>query len=868
MSSRWQLLDRSEEREKIHSALSGDDRRGVVLIGPAGVGKTTLARTVTAAMSTPVQWAACTESSRSIPLGAFAQWVQSSAARDPIALIGSARDSLLAQDDTIVGIDDAHLLDQLSATLLHQIAVEQTGRIVATVRSGEPVPDAVTSLWKDGYLERLDVQPFTKVQCISLIEKVLGGTLEGLSADVMWTSSSGNPLFVRHMVEGALEAKKLKVVDGVWQLRGATVISSGLAALLEARLEHAGEGIDALRLLALSEPLDLDILCQLAGEDSVDAAEMQGLIRMDHDGSRLNARFSHPLFGDVVRRRIGTATARKLRGQIVKVLRERDLDSAGSRIRLAELYADSDQAADSSFLVSAAKDAVFLANLPLGERLARMAFERDGDLRAAELLSRTLLWQGRAAEADDILTNFDPAELDEMQVVLWGLPRLSILFWSMGDVERAHQLLTLLEQRVTHPMLRSVIDAVGSAMLVHENRIDDGLAAARAVLSNPDAPGQAIDFAAFGSGLALPVAGRGSEFEAIAARCNSELKSTDGMIRFMIRYGVVLSLVYTGELDAADDEVAQCARFSSSGQFVGWAITKIMAGCVATYRGRFPDAVSSLEQALAALNAENSMPWRLVARLLLVRAYAALGQTENAERVLADANEHIGPHMALHDPHAGIAKAWLAAARGGERTAVDFARAAANAAHRSGQHAVEAEALHHAARFGDRSVAGRLAALVKKVDGGVVNLQSRHAAAVAASDVDALDAVSHDFEQAGYLLSAADAAAQAAPLHDRAGDRQASAESITRAVHLAGACGGASTPAIRTAVRPLPLSPREREVATMVAAGLSNREIADRMSVAVRTVEGHVYRACIKLGVSDREALAVVIRQELGPGAS
>jgi len=36
---------------------------------------------------------------------------------------------------------------------------------------------------------------------------VLGGTLEGLSADVMWESSGGNPLFLRHMVEGALESE-------------------------------------------------------------------------------------------------------------------------------------------------------------------------------------------------------------------------------------------------------------------------------------------------------------------------------------------------------------------------------------------------------------------------------------------------------------------------------------------------------------------------------------------------------------------------------------------------------------------------------------------------------------------------------------
>ncbi|ANS26412.1 hypothetical protein R1CP_08460 [Rhodococcus opacus] len=42
----------------------------------------------------------------------------------------------------------------------------------------------------------------------------------------------------------------------------------------------------------------------------------------------------------------------------------------------------------------------------------------------------------------------------------------------------------------------------------------------------------------------------------------------------------------------------------------------------------------------------------------------------------------------------------------------------------------------------------------------------------------------------------------------------------------------------------------------MVAAGLSNRQIADRLFVSVRTVEGHIYRACMKLDVADRNGLA------------
>nr|WP_241962300.1 helix-turn-helix transcriptional regulator [Rhodococcus opacus] len=50
----------------------------------------------------------------------------------------------------------------------------------------------------------------------------------------------------------------------------------------------------------------------------------------------------------------------------------------------------------------------------------------------------------------------------------------------------------------------------------------------------------------------------------------------------------------------------------------------------------------------------------------------------------------------------------------------------------------------------------------------------------------------------------------------------------------------------------------------MVAAGLSNRQIADRLFVSVRTVESHIYRACMKLDVDDRnvraESMATTVR--------
>lgn len=53
----------------------------------------------------------------------------------------------------------------------------------------------------------------------------------------------------------------------------------------------------------------------------------------------------------------------------------------------------------------------------------------------------------------------------------------------------------------------------------------------------------------------------------------------------------------------------------------------------------------------------------------------------------------------------------------------------------------------------------------------------------------------------------------------------------------------------------LPLTTREREVVDLVKAGKSTNEIADILTVSIRTVEGHIYRACMKLDVVDRDDL-------------
>jgi DNA-binding CsgD family transcriptional regulator len=84
----------------------------------------------------------------------------------------------------------------------------------------------------------------------------------------------------------------------------------------------------------------------------------------------------------------------------------------------------------------------------------------------------------------------------------------------------------------------------------------------------------------------------------------------------------------------------------------------------------------------------------------------------------------------------------------------------------------------------------------------------------------------------------------------------------TRAQQLVERCDGASTELLRSPGGE-GLTNREREVAGLAARGLTDVEIAARLSVSRRTVETHLYRIYAKLGVAGRHELAPLFA---GPG--
>jgi len=188
------------------------------------------------------------------------------------------------------------------------------------------------------------------------------------------------------------------------------------------------------------------------------------------------------------------------------------------------------------------------------------------------------------------------------------------------------------------------------------------------------------------------------------------------------------------------------------------------------------------------------------------------------------------------------------------------ALAGAEACDSRGQRIAGALAFHDLARLGGaRDAAARLARLAEHVQGPMVRACADHAAALVDRNGAALSGVAGAFETIGSPLLAAEALIEASAVFGADGRASSARACASRAQALLAHCPGARTPTLATATETSVLTEREREIAVLAAAGLSNRAIAERLVVSVRTVENQLQRSYGKLGINSRRELAALL---------
>ena len=142
-------LHRPRARADVPPSPRSTPQGTVVLGGPAGVGKSRLAREIARRAGPDVGIVRATASAQEVPLGAFADVVPGAGPNGVPPDLADLREAVHALAHGLLVVDDAHLLDEVSATVVHQVVSSGRARVVLTVRTGEAAPDAVTALWKD-----------------------------------------------------------------------------------------------------------------------------------------------------------------------------------------------------------------------------------------------------------------------------------------------------------------------------------------------------------------------------------------------------------------------------------------------------------------------------------------------------------------------------------------------------------------------------------------------------------------------------------------------------------------------------------------------------------------------------------------------
>jgi DNA-binding NarL/FixJ family response regulator len=156
-------------------------------------------------------------------------------------------------------------------------------------------------------------------------------------------------------------------------------------------------------------------------------------------------------------------------------------------------------------------------------------------------------------------------------------------------------------------------------------------------------------------------------------------------------------------------------------------------------------------------------------------------------------------------------------------------------------------------------IADRLAELTALTDSKLVGALAQHARAIVASDPESLLGASERFAEMSAWWLAAEAAAEAASILDRRHEARAAKAAARTAARFVDRCEGMRVPTADVSSGPVRLTKREREIATLAATGRSSKEIAERMYLSQRTVENHLHHVYVKLGVTDRAALAAAL---------
>ncbi|WP_445154391.1 LuxR C-terminal-related transcriptional regulator [Arthrobacter sp. Hor0625] len=765
--------------------------------------------------------------------------------------------------EVVLFVDDAEGLDELAALVVNRLTVHGTVRLLATGQDLLAAPGELVALWKDGVVGRTDVGAYSRAEARQWLRSFCAAEVSAAAAAAFWAASRGNPRVLELIVRDQMDAGTFVADDGIWVLTNSSFVDGAnsrdaVCAWLnpESRAER-----QVLELLALSGGMPLDSLLQLGSAEAVDSLTARGCLDRP-SGRRSLVRLGNPLAERAIRERVPRRRSRELYLRAAQV-------QPGAEGSAAEVLAMSRWALDCGEPLSAreAREASCLANRAGQPRVA---------LRFAELLAphepgtalvlqaRAYLALGEAVKAEQLLS---PHDLDAMDLSLacWVeamLVRSHVLASCPGRGPEARAELDRVEVRLNGAEAGSVQDGAGTAALredlalataeldFSEGRYRQATEALVRLYPACTDRGRMVHAATL-LWQAWTIAGR---------RADARTLIQDMQVRFTAEE--------LAEVGAKTTEQALLYRFvgtspvprllggPDAGQGAGGtaavavALGELGQGVLDAYCGRAERALTRLLPAQRQLGQLDTSGGQALAGAAIAYCYALLGKKDKALQFLVsvelDGRCPSQLSLGVRSFFQVLASAELASK---EKAGVRLL-GLAEEERRRGAKLPELVLLCAAVRQGCHGAAPRLVAASASVQGVFADVCRLFGTGVQEQDSAVLLEAAEAAAGMGDDLFARDAAREAQKLAATAGDRaaaRAARHRISSSVQKLGV--------MPTEEDGPTLTAREQEVARRAAAGESNKAIAAKMHISVRTVEGHLYQIYGKLLVTSRADL-------------